>query len=99
MAVFASVSGHCKAVAKDGSISSRRFPYSFVLGDIQTAAGRPQAIAPETVGSAVGKPQIFSISGEKIAMLWPVDVFRSLMRNEKIVLNIRTQSQQVFRAV
>lgn len=96
MVVFASIDGQCKALAKDGSIASRRFPYSFTLADIRTAAGQPQAIALETVGSAVGKPQIFSIPREKIAMLRPVDVLRSLMRNEKMALNIQTQSQQVL---
>jgi len=60
MAVFALLDGHCKAVATDGSIASRWFPYSFVLLPIKTAAGQPQAIALETVRTAVKKPQVFS---------------------------------------
>ena len=60
MAVFASVEGYCKAVARVGSIASRGFPYSFVLLEIRAAAGQPQAMALETVKTAVKEPQIFS---------------------------------------
>jgi hypothetical protein len=96
MAVFASIDGHCKASAKDASIASCQFPYSFVRADIRTAARRPQAIALEKVWSAVGKPRILSMVRKKIVMLWLLGVFRSLMRNEKMALNIGLQSQQVL---
>jgi len=38
MAVSASVNRHCKAVAKEGSIASHGFRYSFVLLEIRAAA-------------------------------------------------------------